>query len=335
LLDVQDPQEKKQIKQRLMFILQRANPRTTWTDQMETLFLQSIDALVNDDETYSLQEIRTLIYNDSFRYKITNRIKDPYNQEYWKNEFEKTTESTKTAISRRLEDILSDVDSRAVLCQKRMAFNFKDIVNNNKIFLAKIPRGNFPITYRFFSRALMAQFEISVLSRKERTPFYLYVDEFQHFADDTIEEIINEAREAGLCLTISHQNTDQINDKILSACMSTGTTIVFQVQPSDARRLKPFFKRYSDDDILDLGKFHTLTRIGKASDAFKMRTLPPLIQKQDFSEIIKQKTRGKYCQKIEPMTEETEPGEPTESKEEVEPDGPSESKGKAKDKELF
>lgn len=296
LLDTNDPQRKQQI----LFVLKRAT-EASWTDQMETLFLMAIGALLNDDEPHTLREVETLIFDEGFRYQVVGKIRDPYNRNYWDNIFGSVTQATKTAINRRMMDILSDEATRAVLCQKRMTFDFKDIMDTRKIFLAKIPRGNYPITFRFFARILMSMFEMAAFTRTSKPePFYLYIDEFQHFADETFEEIINEAREAGLYLTMSHQNSDQISNTVLSACMSTGTTIVFQVQPRDTRKLESFFGNFAAEDIGDLGRYHTLTRIGKASNAFRMRTLPPPEMETDFSEEIRQSSRKKYCGQAEP-----------------------------------
>ncbi|MBP6085799.1 hypothetical protein KA478_01110 [Patescibacteria group bacterium] len=36
------------------------------------------------------------------------------------------------------------------------------------------------------------------LSKDERVPFFLYVDEFQNFATETFKEILSEARKYGL-----------------------------------------------------------------------------------------------------------------------------------------
>ena len=41
-----------------------------------------------------------------------------------------------------------------------------------------------------------------------RTPFYLYIDEFQSFATDALTSILAEARKYGLSLILAHQYLD-------------------------------------------------------------------------------------------------------------------------------
>jgi type IV secretory pathway TraG/TraD family ATPase VirD4 len=53
--------------------------------------------------------------------------------------------------------------------------------------------------------------------KNTRTPFFLYIDEFQNFATDTFSEILSEARKYGLGLTIAHQFLRQIPDNIRHA----------------------------------------------------------------------------------------------------------------------
>ena len=46
--------------------------------------------------------------------------------------------------------------------------------------------------------------------KNSRTPFFLYIDEFQNFATDTFSEILSEARKYGLGLIVAHQFIQQI-----------------------------------------------------------------------------------------------------------------------------
>ena len=55
------------------------------------------------------------------------------------------------------------------------------------------------------------------MSKKERTPFFLYVDEFQNFATGTFNEILSEARKYGLGLCVAHQFIRQIPSEISNA----------------------------------------------------------------------------------------------------------------------
>ena len=45
-------------------------------------------------------------------------------------------------------------------------------------------------------------------------PFYLYVDEFQHFATDSFATILSEARKYALNLTVANQYIAQMSQEV-------------------------------------------------------------------------------------------------------------------------
>ena len=78
--------------------------------------------------------------------------------------------------------------------------------------------------------------------KSERTPFYLYVDEFQNFATETFNEILSEARKYGLSLAVAHQFIKQIPDNISDALFgNVGTLISFRISSEDADYMKQHF----------------------------------------------------------------------------------------------
>ncbi|MFW1946273.1 TraM recognition domain-containing protein, partial [Acinetobacter guillouiae] len=72
--------------------------------------------------------------------------------------------------------------------------------------------------------------------------FYLYVDEFQNFANETFAEILSESRKYKLNLTITHQYIEQMEEEVRDAVFgNVGTTVAFRVGPFDAEALEPIF----------------------------------------------------------------------------------------------
>jgi hypothetical protein len=80
------------------------------------------------------------------------------------------------------------------------------------------------------------------LSKSQRTPFFLYVDEFQNFATDTFWEILSEARKYGLSLSVAHQFIKQIPDNISDALFGNVWTLVsFRISSEDAMYMEKHF----------------------------------------------------------------------------------------------
>jgi type IV secretory pathway TraG/TraD family ATPase VirD4 len=50
----------------------------------------------------------------------------------------------------------------------------------------------------FVTKIFQASMSRQNVSKEDRIPFFLYVDEFQNFATETFKEILSEARKYGL-----------------------------------------------------------------------------------------------------------------------------------------
>ena len=82
----------------------------------------------------------------------------------------------------------------------KSGFNIKRIMDTSGILLVNLAKGHLAGNADQFGALLMADIEMSFLSRKsnERTPFALYVDEFQNIATDSFGTVLTEERKFGL-----------------------------------------------------------------------------------------------------------------------------------------
>ncbi|MEK7201155.1 MAG: TraM recognition domain-containing protein, partial [Patescibacteria group bacterium] len=138
------------------------------------------------------------------------------------------------------------------------------------------------LTTRIFlgamSRANLAPDEL-----KKTPKFYLYVDEFQNFANDTFAEILSEARKYNLNLIIAHQYVEQMEEEVRAAVFgNVGTTVAFRVGPFDAELLETVFSpEFLKEDLVNLGfaqVYMSLMIDGIGSRPFSAITIPPIEQ---------------------------------------------------------
>lgn len=160
---------------------------------------------------------------------------------------------------------------------------------------------------------LVTRFQLEAMSRadvpeKDRTPFWLYVDEFQNFATDSFATILSEARKYWLALTMANQYVTQMSETIQSAVFwNVGTTISFQVGYQDAHILQQIFwgeKILNTNDLMNLAKYDIYLKLlieGMPSPAFSATTFPPVkkmsnVDSEQDIEVIRRVTREKYSQ---------------------------------------
>jgi len=142
---------------------------------------------------------------------------------------------------------------------------------------------------------LVTKIYLAAMSRADAVPaelkklsnFYLYVDEFQSFANKSFADILSEARKYKLSLNITHQYIEQMAEEVRAAVFgNVGTMVAFRVGSFDAEVLeKEFAPVFTMEDIVNLGLYQVYLKLmidGVASQPFSAVTLP-LIPKPEIS----------------------------------------------------
>jgi type IV secretory pathway TraG/TraD family ATPase VirD4 len=173
--------------------------------------------------------------------------RNPAVMSFWRDEFEKWNDRYRTEaiapIQNKVGQFLSDPMMRNILGQVQSSFSIKDIIRRGQILLVNLSKANIgQENARLLGGLLISQFHISALS--VRTPYYLFIDEFQNSAIPPFEDILSEARKFKLNLTISHQYIDQVPEGIRQAVFgNVGTLIALKVGAKDGEYLFKEFQK--------------------------------------------------------------------------------------------
>lgn len=151
--------------------------------------------------------------------------------EFYSSGFSPTREQIRT----RLYQIISSPILMRIFCARESRVNFLDCLQSRKIILINTGMNDFErkdsqlIGRYAISMTLAAAFCRPAFPREQWSPAYLFIDEFQEFADEQkTPELLRLAREYNLGVTIAHQNMycDELNDSIRGA-ISTNTSIKY------------------------------------------------------------------------------------------------------------
>jgi hypothetical protein len=175
---------------------------------------------------------------------------------------------------------------RPIIGQTKSTFNFREILDTKKIFLVNLSKGRLgDLNSSLLGLIITSKLAITAFSRvdtaeKDRKDFYLYLDEFQNFATDTISTILSEARKYKLCLSVSHQFIGQLPEMIRDSVFGNiGTVISFRVGVEDAEFLKKEFEPvFNAQDLIKIDNFNAYARVmtsGQISSPFSLKTYPP------------------------------------------------------------
>jgi hypothetical protein len=282
--------------------------------RIERILRNSIHtAFTIDDAT--IFTILRLLTDRNYRKKMTARLQDESLRRFWKEELDLAGDMQRIKIAggpiARIERFERSESARRVLGQARSTINFDELMNTGKILICNFSKGNIgEDTSALFGTTVLAKLQLAAWRRQDiapekRRPFYLYVDEFQNFANDSFQSILTESRKYRLFLTLAEQSTAQQDEKLIEVMLNNiGTVICFRTgSPRDERLiLHQFSPLIQPGDITNLPAYSFYIRIAadKVYEPFSGETL--LLKKEGspaIARLVQKASRSTYAVQYE------------------------------------
>lgn len=260
----------------------------------EQYYRNAVQLVVEDPDSGStFVEIPRIFADTAFRNYKLSRCKNPIIVQFWKKIAEQaqgdpSLENVAPYITSKFDVFLTNDIMRPVVSQEKSAFDFREIMDGKKIFLANLSKGKLGdrntslLGLILVSKFLQAAFSRVDSKGSDLPVFYLYIDEFQNFATPSIGTILSEARKYKLSLVIAHQFIAQLDEKIRDAVVgNVGTKAAFRVGTTDAEFLeKQFQPIFAQQDLENLPNRHAVCALlvnGVPARPFSLQTqnLPP------------------------------------------------------------
>jgi hypothetical protein len=164
------------------------------------------------------------------------------------------------------------------------------MMDERKIFIVNLSKGQLGEgNANLLGGMIITKIYLAAMSRADLTEgelkklpnFYMYVDEFQSFANESFADILSEARKYKLALVVAHQYIKQMDEKVADAVFgNVGTQIMFRVGAPDAEVLeKEYAPVFVAEDMVSLGMYQIYLKLmidGVASHPFSAVSLPPI-----------------------------------------------------------
>jgi hypothetical protein len=264
-----------------------------WSARMEYILSNTLLALLEYPGA-TLLGVNKMLSDKAYRKKVVDNVQDPAVKSFWVDEFAKYTErfaaEATPAIQNKIGQFTSNPLIRNIIGQPKSSFDIRKLMDERKIMIVNLSKGRVgESNANLLGAMLITKIYLAAMSRADVTEkvlkslpqFYLYVDEFQSFANESFADILSEARKYKLNLTIAHQYIEQMSDEVRAAVFgNVGTMIVFRVGSYDAEVLeKEFAPQFTMEDIVNLGQFQLYLRLmidGVGSQPFSARNLPPI-----------------------------------------------------------
>ncbi|MBI2267836.1 MAG: type IV secretion system DNA-binding domain-containing protein [Candidatus Blackburnbacteria bacterium] len=259
-------------------------------------------------------EVVRIMTDPSFVQELLPKVEDPIVRRYWTDQIAQTAEFHKSEVLdyvvSKFGRFVTNVMIRNIIGQSQSAFSFRDVMDQGKILLVNLSKGEIGEENSSFlglvlvPRILMAAMSRTDVPEEQRRDFYLYVDEFQNFATPDFAQILSEARKYRLNLCVANQFIGQVDEEIKNAVFgNVGTLMCFRVGVTDASYLtREFQPVFDEDDLLNIERFNIYTKtivnnepvppfsvdLTRDMDEVKAQSNPKI------SEIIREMSRIKY-----------------------------------------
>ncbi|MFO0764497.1 MAG: type IV secretion system DNA-binding domain-containing protein [Patescibacteria group bacterium] len=309
ILETENDDQKHLIASGLMGVFKKIWP-DVWSARMEYVLLNCVNALL-DYPGATLMGINRLLVDKDYRTRVIAKIKDPIVKTFWVAEFSTWSEKYATEaiapIQNKVGQFLSSSIIRNIVAQVKSTINLRRVMDDGKILIVNLAKGRIgEDNMRLLGGMLVTKIQLAAQERqnipeKERRDFYLYVDEFQNFANESFASILSEARKFRLNLTVAHQYIEQLDEKVAAAIFgNVGTIIAMRVGGADATAMETeFAPTFTPEDLVNLAKFQIYLKLmvdGVATPPFSANTLAPIAAKTGNNDKAIAVSRERYAE---------------------------------------
>jgi len=264
-----------------------------WSARMAYILQNTLLALLEYPGA-TLLAVNRMYTDKDFRNKVVANVTDVSVKSFWVDEYAKYTDKyvqeATPAIQNKIGQFAGNPLIRNIIGQPKSSFDLRKIMDEKKILIVNLSKGRVGEgNARLLGSMLITKIYLAAMSRADEPasvlaklpPFYLFVDEFQSFADRSFADILSEARKYKLCLTMAHQYIEQMEEEVREAVFgNVGSMLAFRVGAYDAEVLeKEFAPVFTAEDLVNLGLRQIYLKLmidSVTSQPFSATTLPPI-----------------------------------------------------------
>lgn len=259
-------------------------------------------------------EVVRALTDMSFVQELLPKVDDPMVRRYWTDQIAQTSEFHKSEtldyIVSKFGRFVTNKMMRNIIGQSESAFNFRQVMDDQKILLISLNKGRIgEENSSFLGLILVPKLLVAAMSRQDmpqdqRKDFFLYVDEFQNFATPDFAQILSEARKYRLNLTVANQFIGQIDEDVKNAIFgNVGTICSFRVGVTDAGYLQHEFQpTFNEGDLINVERYHAYVKTlvgGDPTTPFSLDLTRNIeedkkLQNPRVAELIRELSRLKY-----------------------------------------
>jgi hypothetical protein len=174
-----------------------------------------------DPADRALTRFEDVLVDESFRHKLLRECTDAKVRQFWEDTAahvrgDYSLENIAPYITNKMAQISSNPLTAQLVAGDQAVVDLRAAMDQRKVVLVRLSKGVIgDYEARFLGSLFLMSLAEAALSRartpvSERTPFRVYIDEFQTMATQSAADMLAECRKYGLCLTLANQSLSQL-----------------------------------------------------------------------------------------------------------------------------
>lgn len=219
----------------------------SWGARMEHILRNVLYALLEQGDA-TLPDVLRMLSEKSYRLQVAAKVRNPQVRYFFAEEFSqlwgRTLFDAIAPIQNKVGAFLTDPRMVASLVNFEHEVSFRRAMDEQKIVIVNLARGIMGAdTSGILGSLITATISLAALSRQnlpleDRTPAFLYLDEFEHLLTPGTADMLSEVRKVGIGVILANQYLYQLDDGTRAAVLgNVGTLIAFRVGQEDALML--------------------------------------------------------------------------------------------------
>lgn len=320
LLEGRTWEEKEMVAMDAMNIMIKLFDEEVFGPRIQDYFRNGCLTLMSDPSGGALTDIVRLFTDDDFQKIKRQHVTNPVVASFWDHQMAKTGAREKQEMipyfAAKFGQFVTNTMMRNIIGQTESAFDFSEVMQEKKILLMNLSKGTVgEINSKLLGLIIVQKIQMAALKRekiaaKDRSDFFLYIDEFQNYVTESIESILSEARKYRLGLNIAHQYLGQLESdggkkssgvNLKDAVFgNVGSMMCYKIGAQDAEHMaKEMAPVFSDQDLINIDKFKAVMKLSidtQPSRPFSIVPVNPYTVEGDreAAEAFKQLSRLKY-----------------------------------------
>lgn len=260
-----------------------------WGVRMEHILRNCLYALIEAGGA-TLPDILRIITDTPFRAQILKRVTNEQVRTFWLSEFPhynpRYRQESIAPLQNKVGALLSDPRLHRIFTSAPTHIRFRRIMDQSGILIVNLSKGELgEDSANLLGAMLVSTLGLAAMSRADlpaeaRTPFFIYIDEFQSFTTLSVANMVSELRKYGIGLTLAHQHLTQLENDVRHAVLgNVGTMIAFRLGVEDARILeREFHPVFGWQDLINLPNYDLYIKLlidGMPSRPFSATTKLP------------------------------------------------------------